>query len=319
MLAKHTSPWSPCSDLPAGILGISRPGRVLGLGHAPVPIGAADFILAILHAVHPVLNVLTVADQLDVVPLAHRLGGVQRLAGLGVHRRMVERVGPARLLRVAVRIGVVENLVLDAGKRGPGLILADAEHDAAVGVRRHLVVEFEHEVVVLAGGDDIAGRFIDPAQGAADDLPTRGDVRLTEVAPAGGGLAVEQQLPAGGFFGIRQPIEVRQDRGRLAGDFGHLRSVHIGCQASPGQQETNGKQQRMLDAHDGLPKGVAGERLIISRRSTAANNGRFPERSNGLWRCDGRLNPTSCQGRARRRRESGLYGSIVRLSKRLAS
>jgi len=50
-----------------------------------------------------------------------------------------------------VRIGVVENLILHAGESGAGLVLAHPVHDAAIGVRRDLVVQFQHEVVVLAG------------------------------------------------------------------------------------------------------------------------------------------------------------------------
>ena len=150
MLAKHTSPWSPCRAI-CPTLYLANLGHLANLllatrrFQSSLPISYSQYFT-------PFIQCSTCGPSQTSLTWFHWPTGLVASSGLpvlGSMRRLVEGVGPAGLLRVALRVGVVEDLELHAGKRGPGLVLADAVHDAAVGVRRDLVVQFQHEVVVL--------------------------------------------------------------------------------------------------------------------------------------------------------------------------
>ena len=102
----------------AGVgLGEHRHLAELALGDAGVEIFAAQDVLEIFHAVDFVLAFLRADEQADVVPLAGGFRGIEGLAGLGIVRRLIERVEPAAALRVG-GFGVVLELEFRAGRPG---------------------------------------------------------------------------------------------------------------------------------------------------------------------------------------------------------
>ena len=160
--------------------------------------------------------------MLDVVVGDTDAGGVP-LAGAveGLLAGRVEVVVVAGQVRVHVHRahldvrGVVEHLVLGrvVPDRGAGFLDHAVKHAAVGDLGEH---EFEPEVEVGEGlgGDDVAADGdIRIGGGRADDeravehRPAGvGEGVEVVAAPAGGGLAVEEEAPAGGAFGLGEGV-----------------------------------------------------------------------------------------------------------------
>ena len=180
----------------------------------------AEVELDDLRAVEPVLAVVAAEDDSRRVPLADRrqaLGAVRR-------DQIVQRARAMRRNLVVVVERVVDELILEA-ERGvvrrvlERELLGDVVLHAAVHRRRRLPIERELEIAERVDGHEVAAvrglpvghlRHVaarDLHDRAVDDLPVRGrHTVVSQPAPAGERLAVEQKAPALRAFGGGQRI-----------------------------------------------------------------------------------------------------------------
>src|SRR5882724_11446218 len=64
----------------------------LAFGDAALEIIAAENVIEVFHAIDFMLAFFRTDQEPNVVPLAHRLGGIKRFAGLLINRRLVQAV-----------------------------------------------------------------------------------------------------------------------------------------------------------------------------------------------------------------------------------
>ena len=143
-----------------------------------------------------------------MIPLADGLGGVERLAGFRIIRRLIERVEPAAADRV-FRGHVVFKLKLrPCAPSGVGR-LRDVEHDAAVARVGDVVIQFQFKPLELFSRDDVSGILgINARKRSILHLPAGADGVGFEIMPAAQVIAVEDQLPSGGLLARSQGVRV---------------------------------------------------------------------------------------------------------------
>src|SRR5439155_7336597 len=186
-----------------------RHRREFAFGNALLEIVAAQHVIEIFHAVDVVLTFLRADNKTDVVPLAGGFGGINRLAGLGVRRRLIKGVEPAPALR-GPGFRVVLKLEFGARRPGRSALVRDMKHDAAVPAFGDVVVELQVEPVELLTGDEVAGVVgIDAGECAVFDLPAGSDTVAFEVVPAMESFPVEKELPSSGFFRVGERVDLR--------------------------------------------------------------------------------------------------------------
>src|SRR5437899_2416492 len=173
-----------------------------------LPVGARELVLHHLYAVQPVLDMVPLDQDANLVPLT---GGLHDPCGRGI-----EAVGRARRRQARLAVGmarVVQHLHFGAGPVDGVVVLAGAVKDPAVAPWRDVPLERQLEVAELLARDDVA-RGRDARERAVHDLPSGRQRVHLEAAPTGGSLAVEQESPARGALGGRQRI------GSLGGEGG---------------------------------------------------------------------------------------------------
>src|SRR6185437_3388125 len=200
------------SDGAAGGFGKVRHLRELALGDAGVEIVAAEHIVKIFHSIDIVFALVGADEEPNVVPLADRLGRVERLAGLRIDRGLVKLVEPAAANRV---LGFLVVLELEFRTGGPGgaALVGHVIHDAAVAGFGDIVVKLELEPLELLIGEDVASVMrIDAHQdsilyfpagtngGGLFEVRSLAGLSRDEIVPAMKVLAVEKQFPAFRLF-----------------------------------------------------------------------------------------------------------------------
>ena len=202
---------------PAGGFRKSRHLAEFALRHPGVEIIAAQHVFKIFHAIDFVHALFRTDEQPHVIPLAHRLGGIQSFAGAGIHRRLIELIQPAAA-DVIGRLHIVFQLKLRSGLPHGVALIRHVIHDAAVARFRNVVVQLQFKPAEFVGGDDIARVMrIRADQHAILHLPARAHAVLLKIMPAGKALAVEEQLPARRLFGLGQRVVGgRRGTGRAA-------------------------------------------------------------------------------------------------------
>src|SRR5438105_3397289 len=119
-----------------------------------------------------------------MVPLASGFGGIERLAGFGVNRRLIERIEPPAPLWIG-GFGIVLKLKFRPGGPGSGALVGDVEHDTTVAPLRDVVVQLQLEPVVLVFGAEISGVMgVHAGQNAVLYLPARLDGVALKIVPA---------------------------------------------------------------------------------------------------------------------------------------
>lgn len=205
------------------VAGLGELGHLgeLALRHAGIEVLAAQDVVEILHPVDLVEAMVGTDHEADVIPFTGRLGGIEGLAGLRIIGRLVERIQPAALLRIA-GLGIVFELKLRPAFPGRAAVLGDVEHDATVAAGGDVVVELQFKPGVLVGRHQIAGVVrIHARERPVLDLPSGADVGFLEIMPRAEAVAVEQQFPTGLLFLPRQDVGLGGVGGLKAQGTGH--------------------------------------------------------------------------------------------------
>src|SRR5690606_9070931 len=170
-----------------------------------------------LEPVEEVLDVRALDDDVGAVPLAGGAGDVG-----GARDDVVEGAGAGLGLLAVGVVGVVEDLVLEAGLPRVVLVFGRAVDDPAVGALGGAPVDLELEVGVLLGGADVAAGLVHAEDAVFHRPAFIGERVLPEPLPAVGGLAVEEEFPPVPLLGVRQRVGrggvvPRRREGDLAG------------------------------------------------------------------------------------------------------
>src|SRR2546430_12703346 len=250
------------ADVALGVAPVARMRGELARLDPRLPVGARELVLHHLHAVQPVLDVVPLDQEADLIPLTggfHDQGGRRVEAEVGARRRQARlAVGVAR---------VVQHLHLGGRPVDGVAVLARAVEDPAVAPRRDVPLERQLEVAELLARDDVAGGR-DARERAVHDLPSGRQRVHLEAAPTGGSLAVEQEPPARGALGGRQRIG---SLGGQGGSDGRQQDQHgrggerRGASCGHRDLGTEGGR-RVGQQHYGLNTGFA-MNLLVGRRA----------------------------------------------------
>src|SRR5207247_6184746 len=135
------------ADVPLGIAAVVRVRGELARLDARLPVRTAELVLNDLDAVEPVLDVVPVHHETDLVPLTR---GFHDASGRRIQPVVRSGRGEARL---AVGMpGVVEDLHLRSSPVNGVVVLARPVEDAGVAIRGDLPFERQVEGLELLGG-----------------------------------------------------------------------------------------------------------------------------------------------------------------------
>lgn len=194
-------------NVPFGGVTEVGPIAVFAIGNERVPFLIVAVVLEQLRAVEPVFDVATADDNEGGVELVD----VEWLL-FGCGDEVVKGAELAVTLHAELGVGVtfvVEDLELAAYGRAGAFIHAGIYEvfDTAIGALGDLEIYGEHEVAVLAGGDNVASIGALAAVGLEDfeyavlnDPSLLGEAVEASAAPTLGGLAVPEELPALSLF-----------------------------------------------------------------------------------------------------------------------